>query len=444
MRVVNKMEAKSLIQIISEDEFLKIVQEPSGLFFKVSSLFCEKIKNGNEVSRKFYSSLIQETEYLESVLDEHGARENKTWSFFSEYIACIRNLTIAAFYIKHILDRYPYYSLGESPEKIQAFNNSAYKALAFLNQSIKGLREEVVKTGELNGLDIPRDPFSMNEFSDIESNKRLPRTVLEDEVQGEEERILNLCQKYRKVAKMINEIGIQSSDTLETFRHIIPSKMDEKLVRMLKELVHSVQSEYDTYVKNTRMEQSHADLKNFRGYISMPLHLLEIVLWLCHFYERHEDDIRHGECKQQISKIVNKEILLGQIFNFGFYYSKYYLQEGDKLVQEILKGFVDIVRAEVAVPHPLGFHARPSTYLSLIARHHEDDLFMHIDNEKFNAKSVMSLLQAGGILADKGYLNVTLEGSRQAINDAKLLAQNNYCEEGEFPRQLSYLRSDQS
>ena len=438
------MEAKSLIQLISEDEFLQIVQEPSRLFFKVSSLFCEKLKNGKEISRKFYSSLIQETEYLESVLDEHGARENKTWSFFSEYVACIRNLTIAAFYIKHLLDRYPYYNLGESEENIREFNESAYKALEFLNSSIEGLRAEVVNTGKLNGLEIAQESFAMDEFSEIETNKRLPRTILEDEVKGEEERILDLCQKYRKVAKMINEIGFQRSEDLETFRHIIPSKLDEKLVRMLKELVHSVQSEYDTYVKNTKIEQSRAELKNLRGYISMPLHLLEVVLWLCHFYERHEDDIRHGECKQQISKLVNKDVLLGQIFNFGFHFSKYYLQEGDKLVKEILKGFVEIVKAEIPVPQPLGFHARPSTYLSLIARHHEGELFMLIDDEKFNAKSVMSLLQAGGLLADKGYLNVTLEGSRQAINDAKLLAQNNYCEEGEFPRQLSYLRPDQS
>ena len=438
------MEAKSLIQIISEDEFLQIVQEPSRLFFKVSSLFCEKLKKGKEISRKFYSSLIQETEYLESVLDEHGARENKTWSFFSEYVACIRNLTIAAFYIKHLLDRYPYYNLGESEENVREFNESAYKALEFLNSSIAGLRAEVVSTGELNGLKISNESFAMDEFSEIETNKRLPRTILEDEVKDEEERILDLCQKYRKVAKMINEIGFQRSEDLETFRYVIPSKLDEKLVRMLKELVHSVQSEYDTYVKNTKIEQTKAELKNLRGYISMPLHLLEVVLWLCHFYERHEDDIRHGECKHQISKLVNKDILLGQIFNFGFHFSKYYLQEGDKLVKEILKGFVEIVKAEVPVPQPLGFHARPSTYLSLIARHHEGELFMLIDDEKFNAKSVMSLLQAGGLLADKGYLNVTLEGSRQAINDAKLLAQNNYCEEGEFPRQLSYLRPDQS
>ncbi|MBC8288466.1 MAG: HPr family phosphocarrier protein [Nitrospinae bacterium] len=438
------MEAKSLIQIISEDEFLKIVQEPSQLFFKVSALFCEKMKSGKEISRKFYSSLIQETEYLESVLDEHGARENKTWSFFSEYVACIRNLAIAAFYIKHILDRYPYYNLRESEENMQTFNETACKVLDFLNGSIQGLRAEVVKTGELNGLGISQDRLSIDEFSDVESNKRLPRTVLDDKVKGEEERILDLCHKYRKVAKMINEITFDRSDNLETFRHIIPSKLDEKLVRMFKELVHSVQSEYDTYVKNTQLEQTHPDLKNLRGYISMPLHLLEVVLWLCHFYERHEDDIRHGECKHQISKLVNKDILLGQIFNFGFHYSKYYLHEGDKLVREILKGFVEIVRAEVPVPQPLGFHARPSTYLSLIARHHEGNLFMLIDDEKFNAKSVMSLLQAGGLLADKGYLNVILEGSRQAIKDAKLLAQNNYCEEGEFPRQLSYLRPDQS
>jgi phosphotransferase system HPr (HPr) family protein len=437
------MEAKSLIQIISEDEFLKIVKEPATIFLKFSALFCEKIKANKEISRKYYSSLIQETEYLESVLDEHGARENKTWSFFSEYVACTRNLAIAAFYIKHILDRYPYYNLRESEASALVFHESAYKALGFLNESIQGLREEVVKSGKLNGLDISVGPFSLDEFSEIESNKRLPRTILEDEVKEEEERVIDLCQKYRKVAKMVNEIGFNPSDDLDKFRHIIPSKLDEKLVRMFKELVHSVQSEYDTYVKNTRLEQSRENLKNMRGYISMPLHLLEVVLWLCHFYERHEDDIRHGECKQRISKIVNKEILLGQIFNFGFHFSRYYLLEGDKLVKEILLGFVKNEKTEVLIPQPLGFHARPSTYISLIARHHEGDLHMIIDDEKFNAKSVMTLLQAGGILADKGYKVVNFEGSKQAINDVKILAQNNYCEEGEFPRQLSYLRPDQ-
>jgi len=438
------MEAKSLIQIIAEDEFLPILQEPTRPFIKISALFCEKLKNKKEVSRKFYSSLIQETEYLECFLDEYGARENKTWSFFSEYVACIRNLTIAAFYLKHILDRYPYYSLGESEEDSLEFHKAAYQLLEFLNNSIQNLRAEVISTGRANGLIISDGPFSQDDFSEIESNKRLPRTILEDEVKGEQERILDLCQKYKKVAQMVNDAGFERSEDLEKFRHIIPDQLDEKLVRMFKELVHSVQSEYDTYVKNTRIEQSVEELKNMRGYISMPLHLLEVVLWLCHFYERHEDEIRHSECRQKISQMVNKDVLLGQIFNFGIYYSKFYLQKGDKFVRKILGNFIEIVRAEVNVPHPLGFHARPSTYISLIARHHEGELNMIIDDDKFNAKSVMSLLQAGGLLADKGYKQVTMEGSRQAINDVKILAQNNYCEEGEFPQSLNYLRPDQS
>ncbi|GIS84907.1 MAG: hypothetical protein CM1200mP16_12070 [Nitrospina sp.] len=109
------MEPKTLIQIISD----RIFEYSSGtkpMFFTASIDFSNSVDAESEVSRKMYSRLMQESEYLESVLDEHGARENKAWSFFSEYIACIRNLAIAAFYIKHILDRYPYYKLKESIE----------------------------------------------------------------------------------------------------------------------------------------------------------------------------------------------------------------------------------------------------------------------------------------------------------------------------------------
>ena len=103
---------------------------------------------------------------------------------------------------------------------------------------------------------------------------------------------------------------------------------------------------------------------------------------------------------------------------------------------------METVRAVVTIPKPLCFHARPSTYLSLIARQHDGELHMVIDGERYNAKSVMSLLQAGGVIADKGYTTVEFEGAKQAIDDVKILAQHNYCEEGEFPRRLNYLRPD--
>ena len=65
---------------------------------------------------------------------------------------------------------------------------------------------------------------------------------------------------------------------------------------------------------------------------------------------------------------------------------------------------------------------------------------MIVDGEKINTKSVMSLLQAGGAIADKGYETVFFEGDARVIEDIKLLAKHNYCEDCEIPSRLSYLR----
>ena len=133
-----------------------------------------------------------------------------------------------------------------------------------------------------------------------------------------------------------------------------------------------------------------------------------------------------------------------KIINFGFFYSQYFINEGNKLAGEILKCFTKILKVELPVPKPLGFHARPSTLISIIARQYEGmDLSVIVDEEKFNAKSVMSLLQVGGIIADKGYQTILFEGDKRVIDDIKLLAKHNYCETGEIPSRLSYLREYQ-
>ena len=111
------------------------------------------------------------------------------------------------------------------------------------------------------------------------------------------------------------------------------------------------------------------------------------------------------------------------------------------LSNKILKHFSKVMRVKLPIPQPLGFHARPATYVSIVARQYENmDLFMIVDEEKFNAKSVMSLLQAGGTISDKGYQNVFFEGNKRVVEDIKLLAKHNYCEESDIPSKLSYLR----
>ncbi|SVC33897.1 uncharacterized protein METZ01_LOCUS286751, partial [marine metagenome] len=46
-------------------------------------------------------------------------------------------------------------------------------------------------------------------------------------------------------------------------------------------------------------------------------------------------------------------------------------------------------------------------------------------------------------IADKGYQTIIFEGDKRVIDDLKLLAKHNYCEKGEIPSRLSYLREYQ-
>ncbi|OGW17870.1 MAG: hypothetical protein A3K09_05990, partial [Nitrospinae bacterium RIFCSPLOWO2_12_FULL_47_7] len=310
MKSVERIEPKSLIQIISEKEFLLLVQEICLNFFKTHNAFCKQLRKTADINRKFYSCMIQEAEFLESFLDEHGARENKTWYFFAEYIASIRNLAIVAFLIKHLLDRYPYYNLHEDESFDKVFHAESQKTLDFLNQSILNLFEEACKAGLANQMVIPSDSVDPEGFGDIETNQRLPRNIEEDHIKEEVEQIIDLCHKIHNVTKLMGDIDLGLVHDEEKLRKVIPIKIDEKKARLLKNMIHSVQSDYDTYIKNTRMEQLYPVLKVSRGYISLPLHLLEAVLWLSHFYERHEDEIRSGECKTKITALVDKAKLL--------------------------------------------------------------------------------------------------------------------------------------
>ncbi|MBI4383645.1 MAG: HPr family phosphocarrier protein [Nitrospinae bacterium] len=435
------MEPKPLIQIVREKEFLVLAQEVCSRFFKTYNSFCSYLDKKTDINRKFYSSMIQETQFLESFLDEHGARENKTWYFFAEYVASIRNLAIAAFLIKHLLDRYPYYNLQEPEEFNKNFQGEALRTLEFINRSILNLFRETVRAGEENRLVVPADMVDPEGFAEIEINKRLPRTICDDQVKQEEDRVIDLCHRVRDVAQSIREMEVEPTGDIEKLKRLVPGKLDEKKARILKNTIHNVQSDYDTYIKNTELERIHPSLKVLRGYISLPLHLLEAALWLSHFYERHEDEVRSGECKTRISKLVDKNVLLDRIVNFAFDYAARFIGNGDKLSEEMIKSIGKTARYELPIPKPLGFHARPSTYVSLIVRQYEGgEAYMIVDGEKYNAKSVMSLLQAGGAIADKGYQTVIFEGDQRILDDIKVLAKYNYCEDQKIPRELGYLR----
>ncbi|MFQ5560475.1 MAG: HPr family phosphocarrier protein [Nitrospinota bacterium] len=428
------MSSESIYEILLEEEFLPLVQNSVESFYRMLNFIGAGSVN---LSKRYYSDLMNEAEELETMLDDYAALENRTWAFFRELVASVRNLTIAGFQVKHILVRLNDYGVSEREQ----FLNEAEKTLLFINKSIYDLGQAWLKEGQKNGLVFQVQAVRAKKFRELTAKRHLPKTMNSSGAYRENrERILEFTRKYRKVYKIFKEQNLAEKKDREALKQVVPTKIDEKKAQKLKNMIHNVQSDYDTYIKNTDIENTKPILKAFRGYISIPLHLLEATRWLSHFYERHGDEIKNSECNIKISSIVEKLDVLDRLNNFTLYYSGWCLQKGNKLAEEILSSYVENVQYELPVPTPLGFHARPTTYISMIVNEHGTDVSLIVEEERFNAKSILNLMEAGGMIADLGLKKVVFEGDKRVLDDLKILAESNYCEDADIPRELNYLR----
>ena len=391
-------------------------------------------------NKKLFGQLIQELQSFESFLDDHGARLNNQWFYFSELIASMRNLGIVAYLLHHVLHRYDHYKVSEIDKDSNDLIEETRYTLDFINQAIKNLFTACLE--EAKKLQIPVKEIipPEKEFEDIKVLQPLPADYEVKKVEGEKEKILSLARKLRKAAKMSREQKFGHKYSSDELFKLVPLKINEKKARKLKNIIHGVQSDYDTYVKNTVMEAENPNLLKLRRATSIPLHLLEASRWLSHFYERHESNTNPNAASEMIAKLVDRKKVLDRIINFSFFFSDYYLQKGNALAESVLTSYTEKVQYELSVPKPLGFHARPATYISLIVNEHGTDVEMIVDGQRFNAKSVINLLMAAGHISEKGYETVVFEGDKEVLDDLKILAEHNYCEDRDIPTELSYLR----
>jgi len=431
-----RIRTRESVSEISEEEFFLLVSVAGRDFFR--TFHCLHNCPPENLTKNDYSEFAQISHVLETFLDDHGARNNRGWAYFVELVASLRNLTICAYIMRHILDRQADYHCGKDDWTIRDFVSESCKALTFLNRSIVALGDEAVREARAHSVKVEGPVFKCQHTIE-EVYRLLPQNMTTSVIQNEEERIVNLIHKVRKVAKISALENIKKTTDPGKLLLMVPARYDEKKARKLKNIVHGVQSDYDTYVKNTDIEQKNPNLKLLRGSISIPMHLLEMVRWLSHFYERHENSIRTCAETNQVAAIVDKMQVLHIIINYGFYYADQYLRQARKVSEGILNNYVKTVRYEIPVPSR-GFHARPSTYVSLIVNEHGTNVFLVVDEQKFNAKSVMDLMMAAGLIYDKGLQKVIFEGDKRVLDDIKVLAENNYCEDGEIPRALNYLK----
>jgi len=415
----------SLTEVITEDEFRKLAQEQSQNFLRIYNYLR---KHEEPLPRKFYAHLIGEAEELESFLDDHCARDNKQWYFFGELVACIRNLSKVAFILKHLLYRFPSYGLYEN--EAGEFLKKAKHASTFIDKTIFSLYQEIRRESKRLSLTMPKGTVKEDILKEIYPQKRLPYTIDEEETFDAQKIAARIATQYLRVIEKWDYFEWNFGKVKPgSLKNMVPEVVNEERSREIITLIHNLQSTYDHYIKHTPLESQDEGLKKFRGYISLPLHLLNVINWLSHLYQRHiPPAMQRGE-RNRIETIINERRILDIIINFALFYTGGYLQTGKGLADDILTRYITIGICEVGVPQKLGFHLRPATLVARIAAYYGTRLGLIVDGQEYDASSVLSITMAGGLIARKGFNTVVFTGDERALRDVKRLSDFNYGED---------------
>jgi phosphotransferase system HPr-like phosphotransfer protein len=431
---------KSLTEAITEEDFLELAQEHSQDFLRISNFINE---NHKPFTRRFYAHLIKESEELESFLDDYSARDNKTWYFFAELVASTRNIAKVAFIITHVLNRYSAYALKE--EEADNFIKDARNVSSLLDDTVISLFKEIKNEALIVGIWLQSEIVKEDLFGEIYPQKRLPYTIDEEDDLDVQKTVVKIATEYLIVIEKFTSFGWDSEeDHLGNPRDAIPDRINEEMSRELVALIHNLQSSYDHSVRHTPLESQDKDLKMLRGHISIPLHLLSIVNWLSHLYQRHVLALKYEKARTRITAIIEDSDMLSTVMNFALHYNNIYLETGKELANDILAKYTERDTCELKVPQKLGFHLRPATLVAKCAKYYGTKVFIIVDGHRYDASNVLNITLAGGLIARKGYETVLFEGDKRVLKDLALLAECNYGEDEtgsptKPPQELSHL-----
>jgi metal-sulfur cluster biosynthetic enzyme len=167
-----------------------------------------------------------------------------------------------------------------------------------------------------------------------------------------------------------------------------------------------------------------------------------------HFYERHlhkaEYKNIYKKVQDRLSSLIDPEMLLDRIINYGLYYTCHFLTAGKNLAKEILSENIERSSINVGIPVKLGFHSRPCLLVAKIVQSYGGQVEMCVGEDRFDASSVLDLQWAGGKIQKENIKEVTFEGDIRALKDIEILAGVNYGEDTmgkgvPLPKELKYL-----
>ena len=429
----------SLEQLVPERDFANLLGSRSQDLLRLTNTLSSP-QVGAWTKRQFFL-LYSEADELESFLDDYGARSNQSYAPVTELVASVRGFSMAGLSLEHLIRRLDNYQVLEAFSEVEAdmARGDVSAARDWVQEVLLALLGEIRLEAKRHGVHHPKEGHAEGESGFPLVRFRLPMDVGLEDIDEEEQRIAEVASKYLQACTMLEEGAsevIEEPVDRDTF---LREFCTEETARVYEATVHNLQSTYDTYICNTRLESADGRLSKLRGHVSGSLHLLEAATQLVHFLERHESEVRDDGARSQLARLAPRAQVSNVILNVLLLWAGRFMAQGRVLAEDLLPAYTNLQVLDVELGEGLVLHARPISLLVSIINHYATPVQFEVAGEICNAGSILEMMIAAGSKSEERRFR--FRGDEHPLRDIALLFHHDLGEGGvdTLPPELGYL-----
>ncbi len=389
----------------------------------------------------FLYGLYRQATDAETFLDDHGAKRSLTFYQVREAVARVRWLSLAASAFAHLTARLPSYRVPDSEAlqrelgaHLQDLVRRLGGMLVAASQSLEQqwLRSECLWNEEAQeGEEGPQERWTLRADRPLEA--------IESEDESGQTRAARFLGRFVRLSEAWAPEARIRRRGQEELTAFMASYCPEPLARMMEARAHSLQSDFDTHLRESSEVEEFPGLMTLRSSVSQCFHLLEAVTALTHLYERHWLHEKDRSFRESLEEIAPRMELLDLIVNGCVIRAYRCLHEHARLAEELLQQFARPTERKIPLPAGVDLHARPLTLIVALVNHHKTPVQMILVGQPANAASILSLLLLVG--AHPGQREVSFRGSKEVLDDIQLLIEYGLGENGQqvLPERLRTL-----
>lgn len=431
----------SLEAVIDEREFVQLLGTAASPH---RSLGRRLTAAGTETwSKGQYFQLIHEANSLETYLDDHGARFNRVFSYLRELVASTRWIALSGYSLEHVRGRLGSYAIDSWLEEahFEDLTQSLDESLGHVRGWLHGLLEAT--EAEANGLGVQDAAHTQADARPLARSlqRRLPRNVGQADLVNEDQKVAGVASRYIEACGLFSEVGMRVIADGDELARFFRRHCSEAQLRVFEATIHNLQSTYDTHIQNSVLEANDERLPRLRGCVSVSLHALEASLYLTHFLERHEDEVRDDvDATSRLRELIQPAQVQTIVVNHLLLAANSALQAGLPLAEALVPTYTNVCELRLELAEGATLHARPAALIVGIVNHFGTPVQLEIADQRCNASSILELLVAVG--SNPGQRVFTFHGDERPLADIQRLFESRLGEDGldSLPDTLDYLR----